>query len=267
MLSVRQSLACKHAKHLVGWDAKLNLSCSCAIAHRHESGKRSIPILEGTRSVPVDCNRGETYTRFNSCLGGVPVKRNRGILLVNLFVSICIVGLLGGVAFGQTGNGTAEPPNTGGLFTDVPRDHWAYADLEYLAARGIITGLPGGRFEGDTALSRYDAAAMISRAIKYMQNNSESVTFEDLDVVKDLFYKVSGDVTILQSQMGTSQGADVSTLENRVSQTELEIAELNTQIQDDSSSVLAKRVQANFFISLTALLVGIIGIALATLGL
>ena len=181
-----------------------------------------------------------------------------------------MIGLVSGAAVGQTGNGTAEPPNTGGLFTDVARDHWAYADLEYLAARGIITGLPGGRYNGDASLIRYDAAAMISRAIKYMQNNPESVTLEDLNVLKDLIFKVSDDVTVLQSQLGTSQGANLTALANRVSQLELEIAQLNTQIQEfstSSSSALAKRVQANFFISLTALLVGIIGIALATLGL
>jgi hypothetical protein len=39
------------------------------------------------------------------------------------------------------------------------------------------------------------------------------------------------------------------------------------EVSTSGSSALAKRVQANFFISLTALLVGIIGIALATLGL
>jgi len=181
-----------------------------------------------------------------------------------------LIGLLGGAAIAQTGNGHAEPPNTGGLFTDVARDHWAYEDLEYLAARGIITGLPGGRYEGDAALDRYDAAAMISRAIKYMQNNPESVTLEDLNVLKDLIFKVSDDVTILQSQFGTSPGTDFSTLEDRVAQTELDIAQLNTDIQDipsSSTSSLTKRVQANFFISLTALLVGIIAIALATLGL
>jgi len=177
------------------------------------------------------------------------MKRNRGILLL----SLCIIGLLGGAAIAQTGNGHAEPPNTGGLFTDVPRDHWAYEDLEYLAARGIISGLPGGRYEGDTALDRYDAAAMISRAIKYMQNNPESVTSEDLNVLKDLIFKVSDDVTILQSQLGTSQGADYSTLENRVSQTELDIAQLNTQIQDGStidSSSLAKTSTGQLLLSL-----------------
>jgi hypothetical protein len=181
-----------------------------------------------------------------------------------------LIGLLSAAVAAQTGNGHAEPVNTGGLFTDVARDHWAYADLEYLAARGIITGLPGGVYSGDSALTRYDAAAMISRALKYMLNNPESVTLEDLNVLRDLIYKVADDVTLLQSQLGNSQGTDFSALVNRVSQTELEIAQLNAQMQEvptSSSSVLAKRVQANFFISLTALLVGIIAIALATLGL
>ena len=178
--------------------------------------------------------------------------------------------LLGGGALGQTGNGHAEPPNTGGLFTDVPRDHWAYADLEYLAARGIIAGLPGGVYNGDAALVRYDAAGMISRALKYMQNNPESVTLEDLNVLKNLIFKVSDDVTALQSQLGSSQGSDYSTLANRVLQNERAIAQLNARMDEGAGTdlgVLTKRVQANFFISLTALLVGIVGIALATLGL
>ncbi len=198
------------------------------------------------------------------------MKRNRGVLLTSLIVTLCLVAAFAGAAVAQTGNGTAEPVNTGGLFTDVARNHWAYADLEYLAARGIITGLPGGIYSGDSALTRYDAAAMISRALKYMQNNNESVTFEDLDVLKNLIFGVADDVTVLQSQLGTSPGASISSLANRVSQAELEIAQLSTQMQESSassSSSLAKRVQANFFISLTALLVGIIGIALATLGL
>ena len=54
----------------------------------------------------------------------------------------------GAVGWAQTGNGTTHPANTGGLFTDVPKDHWAYEDLVYLADRGIIEGLPGGEFKG-----------------------------------------------------------------------------------------------------------------------
>jgi len=187
----------------------------------------------------------------------------RGILLiaVMMLLGIGIAGL------GQTGNGHAEPPDTGGLFTDVPRDHWAYEDLEYLAARGIITGLPGGKYNGDDPLDRYSAAAMIARAIKYMQNNPESVTPEDLDVLKDLIFQLSDDVAALQG--GTSSG-DTSGLESRVLRNEQSIAAINSRLEDSvgaDTSSLAKRVQANFIISLTALLIGIIGVALATLGL
>jgi hypothetical protein len=184
-----------------------------------------------------------------------------------LLCGVAIAALVGVGAVGQTGNGHAEPPDTGGLFTDVPRDHWAYEDLEYLAARGIITGLPGGRYNGDDPLDRYSAAAMIARAIKYMQNNPESVTPEDLSVLKDLIFGVSDDVAALQG--GVIPG-DSSALESRVSRNEQSIVELNTKVENidiSNASALTKRVQANFIISLTALLMGIIGVALATLGL
>ncbi len=184
-----------------------------------------------------------------------------------LVLGMVLVALVGIGAVGQTGNGHAEPPDTGGLFTDVPRDHWAYEDLEYLAARGIITGLPGGRYNGDDPLDRYSAAAMIARAIKYMQNNPESVTPEDLNVIKDLIFQLSDDVAALQ---GGGISSDAAALEPRVNRNEQSIAELNTrmgEIAGSDASGLARRVQANFIISLTALLIGIVGVALATLGL
>ena len=191
------------------------------------------------------------------------MKGMRGILSF----AVVMVLLVGCVGMAQTGNGHAEPPDTGGLFTDVPRDHWAYEDLEYLAARGLITGLPGGQYNGDDPLDRYSAAAMIARAIKYMQNNPESVTPEDLDVLKDLIFQVSDDVAALQ---GTGSSGDVSGLESRIARNEQTIAGINDTLESMSASdtsSLTKRVQANFIISLTALLIGIIGVALATLGL
>ena len=191
------------------------------------------------------------------------MRRTRRMLVFG----VVIVALVGLGAAGQTGNGHAEPPDTGGLFTDVPRDHWAYEDLEYLAARGIITGLPGGQYNGDDPLDRYSAAAMIARAIKYMQNNPESVTPEDLDVLKDLIFEVSDEVAALQ---GSGVSGDATELASRVSRNEQSIASLNTRVDEitvSDASSLTKRVQANFIISLTALLIGIIGVALATLGL
>ena len=187
------------------------------------------------------------------------------VLVAAVFVALC-----GAYAIAQTGNGHAEPPDTGGIFTDVPKDHWAYDDLTYLAERGIITGLPGGKYNGDAPLDRYSAAAMIARAIRYMQNNPESVTPDDLNVLKDLIFQVSDNLDALEAEVKSLGAGTGSALESRVAQNEQDISSLKTQIQDistSSPSSLAKRVQANFIISLTALLVGIIGIALATIGL
>lgn len=194
------------------------------------------------------------------------MRHTRSIILGGLLVAI----FCGAIGFAQTGNGTAEPPDTGGLFTDVPRDHWAYEDLEYLAARGIITGLPGGRYDGESALSRYSAAAMIARAIQYMQNNPSSVTPEDLDVLKGLIFDLTDDVGALQAEVASIQRGEDTELATRVTRNEQQISQLNQQLQDttpSSTTTLTKRVQANFILSLTALLVGIIGVALATLGL
>ena len=189
------------------------------------------------------------------------VKRN--LLVAILF---CTASLLIGamaLADGGAGDGTVGP-STGGMFSDVPRDHWAYDDLVYLAERGIITSLPGGQYRGTEPLDRYSAAAMIARAVRYLQNNPESVTPQDLEVLKNLIFEVSDNLSVLQSQIDSLSGGSSSGLESRVSQNEQQIAQL--QEQGVSGKVL-NRVNANFIISLTALLVGIIAVALATLGL
>ncbi len=191
------------------------------------------------------------------------MKRTASILLACALLGVAFSA----ACFAQTGNGTAEPVNTGGLFTDVPKDHWAYSDLEFLAQRGIITGLPGGKFDGDSAMTRYSAAVYIARAIKYMQNNPESVTPADLDTLKTLIFQVSDSVTALQSQIGTG---GTSSLEARVVKTEQAIAQINAKLQtSDTTDVaaLSKRLQGTFILSLTALLVGIAALAIATLGL
>lgn len=164
--------------------------------------------------------------------------------------------LASGSVFADGGAGNGGVP--GDTYSDVPRDHWAYEDIQYLVDRGILTPLPGDRYNGDQPLDRYSAAALIARTIRYLQNSPESVTPEDLDVLKDMIFKVSEDVDALKTQgVGTA-------LEGRVTQNEQAIAELQSQ---GVSGKIATRVNANFIISLTALLVGIIGVALATLGL
>ena len=180
-----------------------------------------------------------------------------GIVLVLLIACSALVAA-------QTGNGSAYPPNTGGLFVDVPIDHWAYEDIVYLNERGIITGLPGGQFNGDDPLDRYSAAAMIARAVRYMENNPQSVTAEDLDTLRDLIFRTSDTVDALLQDVSTLETG--GNLASQVSANTLAIQQIQSQLaggEPTADSALAGRVSTNFILSVTALLLGITGIALS----
>ena len=50
-------------------------------------------------------------------------------------------------------------------FADVPADHWAYDAVNELAADGIIEGYEGSTFAGDKAITRYEMAQLVARAM------------------------------------------------------------------------------------------------------
>ena len=52
------------------------------------------------------------------------------------------------------------------MFPDVPENHWAYEYLDDLQKRGVIEGYPNGQFMGDRAMTRYEFAAMLDRALR-----------------------------------------------------------------------------------------------------
>lgn len=51
-------------------------------------------------------------------------------------------------------------------FPDVPENHWAYAYVKSLADKGYLQGYPDGEFKGDRAMTRYEYAAIIYRALQ-----------------------------------------------------------------------------------------------------
>ncbi len=51
-------------------------------------------------------------------------------------------------------------------FPDVPENHWAYTYVKILADRGYLKGYPDGEFKGDRAMTRYEYAAIIYRALQ-----------------------------------------------------------------------------------------------------
>ncbi|MGQ9478216.1 MAG: S-layer homology domain-containing protein [Candidatus Bipolaricaulia bacterium] len=202
----------------------------------------------------------------------------RTALIIGVIGTLLLLGLSGPAL--SDGNQPATPTSpspaapkgstSSSLFSDVPADHWAIGDLQFLVERGIITGLPNGKFQGDQAMTRYAAAAMVARALRFALNNPDLIKAEDLKVIQELIYKVNDRIQKLEAGGGTGSAEQLASLQAKVQQQAQQIQSLQAQLasaKTGSPDVTKLRDQANasFIIGLAGLFVGIIGIALAVM--
>lgn len=196
--------------------------------------------------------------------------------LIGVIGALLLLGLSGPALSdgNQPATTTASPapaPKTTGssLFSDVPADHWAIGDLQFLVERGIITGLPNGQFKGDQAMTRYAAAAMVARALRFALNNPDLIKAEDLKVIQELIYKVNDRIQKLESSgTGGASAAELASLQAKVQQQAQQIQSLQAQLASAKTGDVSKlrdQTNASFIIGLAGLFVGIIGIALAVM--
>ncbi len=86
------------------------------------------------------------------------------------FLLLVLVVLLAGVmAFGQ-----AIP------LGDIPPNHWAYEAVKYLLEAGVVSGMPDGTYQGNSAATRYQVAVYLYRAIEYMKSSLPYLKAEDM---------------------------------------------------------------------------------------
>ena len=52
------------------------------------------------------------------------------------------------------------------MFPDVPKGHWAYDFVKDLSDKGYLVGYPDGTFKGDKAMTRYEFATALYRALQ-----------------------------------------------------------------------------------------------------
>jgi hypothetical protein len=119
----------------------------------------------------------------------------------------------------------ALPALAANPFVDVPLNHWAYDAVQSLAAKGIIVGYPDGTFGGNRALTRYEFAMAIARAVGYLEQKIEEAgyaTQEDIATLEKLVQEFADElkqlgVTVddLKKALG-EQSAAIKALEDRV---------------------------------------------------
>lgn len=65
-------------------------------------------------------------------------------------------------------------------FSDVPADHWSYDAVAELAQEGIVDGYGDGTFRGDRAITRYEMAQIVAKAMTKDVNGDAKATLDKL---------------------------------------------------------------------------------------
>lgn len=60
-------------------------------------------------------------------------------------------------------------------FQDLPADHWAFSDVDFLVSRGYMDGYPDGTFKGRKVTTRYDLALVLARVLQRMEERKETI--------------------------------------------------------------------------------------------
>lgn len=86
------------------------------------------------------------------------------------------------------------PQEANTVFPDIEENHWAYVAVDDMAKRGLLVGYPDGTFKGDRAVTRYEFAEVIHRAIEKAKELGESVDQRLIDEFKPelMRYAVEG---------------------------------------------------------------------------
>ncbi|MBP8598704.1 MAG: S-layer homology domain-containing protein [Selenomonas sp.] len=100
---------------------------------------------------------------------------------------------------------------TADSFTDVPKDHWSYQALDYLAKEGVIEGMGDSTFQGGRSMTRYEVASIVAKA---MQKGNLGIA----------------DSAVLE-KLEKEYGGELATLKNQVDQNTKQIAENKKAIE------------------------------------
>ena len=136
------------------------------------------------------------------------------------------LAILAGLTVGMSTTAFAA---TADSFTDVPKDHWSYEALDYLAKEGVIEGMGDNTFQGGRAMTRYEMASIVAKA---MQKND--LNFGDKTVLDKLSAEYAGEIDTLKHQVNQNT-KDIKDLKDEVGRVNLH-GFIRTQYDHDENS-------------------------------
>ena len=101
--------------------------------------------------------------------------------------------VLAAVTLGTAGTALAASADS---FSDVPKDHWSYEALDYLAKEGVIEGMGNSTFEGGRTMTRYEVASIVAKSMQKGGGN-----FGDKTVLEKLHAEYVDEINVLQQQV------------------------------------------------------------------
>jgi hypothetical protein len=120
---------------------------------------------------------------------------------------------------------TAETPNVQ-LFSDVPRNHWAFSAVRHMVDLDVVKGYPDGTLHGDEKISRYDALVYLNN----LSLSMETLLDKKLQLYQPAFQNVS--VSAVSAQA-------IVDLKNEMAALKLELAELKGAATNNVSTTPA----------------------------
>ena len=115
-----------------------------------------------------------------------------------------------------------------GSFDDVPRSHWAYDAVEYLADKGFVEGYPDGTFQGDNLMTRYELAMLVARAyakMETMMGRGADITIDVEALMDDLMDEFSSELDEIRSLVKKNQ-VSIRDLQRQLEENSAKDAEL-----------------------------------------
>lgn len=109
------------------------------------------------------------------------------------------LAILAGLTIGMSGSAFAASADS---FTDVPKDHWAYQALDYLAKEGVIDGMGDTTFQGGRTMTRYEMASIVAKAMQ-----KKDVSFGDQAVLDKLASEYKDELATLNKKVDANTQA------------------------------------------------------------